>query len=161
LAEGTKKAVLVAVTGNVIVCVAKFIGYFMSGSSAMLAEAVHSLADSANQALLLVGIIKAERTADESHHFGYGQERYFWNLISATTIFFLGCVYTIMHAIGSIKSGDVSEMSIVAFAVIGISFVMEGISLKVALGEFDEQRSETSMSRWDISITQKTLARLL
>jgi len=83
MSHGSTKAVLTAIAGNSSVTLAKFIGFSLSGSSALLAEAVHSLADTANQALLYLGLRRSERVADKEHHFGYGQERYFWNLVSA------------------------------------------------------------------------------
>lgn len=142
MSHGSSKAVLTAVAGNGFVTIAKFIGFAFSGSSALLAEAVHSLADTGNQALLYLGLRRSEREADERHHFGYGQERYFWNLVSAVTIFFIGCVYTIMHAIDSLRHDHQPELSVVAFAIIGIAFLVEGYSFLVALSEFNRQRRE-------------------
>ncbi|MDT8377197.1 MAG: cation diffusion facilitator family transporter, partial [Mariprofundaceae bacterium] len=116
MSHGSTKAVLTAVVGNGTVTIAKFIGFAFSGSSALLAEAVHSLADTANQGLLYLGLRRSEKVADARHHFGYGQERYFWNLVSAVTIFFIGCVYTVMHAIDSMAHDHQPELSIVAFS---------------------------------------------
>lgn len=142
MSHGSMKAVVTAVAGNGFVTMAKFIGFFYSGSSALLAEAVHSLADTANQGLLYLGLRRSEREADDRHHFGYGQERYFWNLVSAVTIFFVGCVYTIMHAIDSLKHDHQPELSPIAFVIIGIAFLVEGYSFLVALTEFNKQRKE-------------------
>lgn len=142
MSHGSKRAVVTAVAGNGFVTIAKFVGFFYSGSSALLAEAVHSLADTANQGLLYLGLRRSEREADDRHHFGYGQERYFWNLVSAVTIFFVGCVYTIMHAIDSLKHNHQPELSPVAFIIIGIAFLVEGYSFLIALGEFNRQRKE-------------------
>ncbi len=146
MSHGSTKAVLTAVVANATVTIAKFIGFSFSGSSALLAEAVHSLADTANQALLYLGLRRSEKVADKQHHFGYGQERYFWNLVSAVTIFFVGCVYTIMHAIDSIKHDHQPELSIVAFSIIGFAFLVEGYSFLVALSEFNRQRKEKGYS---------------
>lgn len=142
MSHGSSKAVLTAVAGNGFITVAKFIGFAFSGSSALLAEAVHSLADTGNQGLLYLGLRRSEKEADERHHFGYGQERYFWNLVSAVTIFFIGCVYTIMHAVDSMRHHHQPELSIVAFAIIGIAFLVEGYSFLVALNEFNRQRKQ-------------------
>ncbi len=73
MSHGSTKAVLTAVVANTTVSIAKFIGFSFSGSSALLAEAVHSLADTANQALLYLGLRRSEKVADKQHHFGYGQ----------------------------------------------------------------------------------------
>jgi len=142
MSHGSEKAVLTAIAANATVTIAKFTGFAFSGSSALLAEAVHSLADTANQGLLYVGLRRSEKQADQRHHFGYGQERYFWNLISAVTIFFIGCIYTIMHAVDQLRHGEAPEISWLAFAIIGLAFVIEGYSFVVALAEFNRQRRE-------------------
>ncbi len=139
MSHGSTKAVVTAFTANALVTAAKFVGFALSGSSALLAEAVHSLADTANQGLLYLGLRRSVRQADEEHQFGYGQERYFWNLISAVTIFFLGCAYTIMHAIGELRHGHTPELSLVPFLIIGFAFLMEGYSFFVAIVEFRKQ----------------------
>ena len=146
MSHGSKKAVLTAVAGNALVTMAKFVGFLYSGSSALLAEAVHSLADTANQGLLYLGLRRSERQADTKHHFGYGQERYFWNLVSAVTIFFLGCAYTIMHAVDQLLVAHEPEISMIPFVIIAIAFVVEGYSLMVALSEFRRQCREANKS---------------
>lgn len=146
MSHGSTKAVLTALAGNSLVTVAKFFGFFVSGSSALLAEAVHSLADTANQALLYLGLRRSMRVADKEHHFGYGQERYFWNLVSAVTIFFLGCAYTIMHAVHQLQENHQPELSWVPFLIIALAFVAEGYSLFVALTEFRRQAAEAGKS---------------
>ena len=133
MSHGSTKAVVTAFAANAMVTVAKFVGFALSGSSALLAEAVHSLADTANQGLLYLGLRRSVRKADEEHQFGYGQERYFWNLISAVTIFFLGCAYTIMHAMDQLRHDHTPELSWIPFAIVGFSFVMEGSSFMVAM----------------------------
>lgn len=146
MSHGSMKAVLTAVAGNSLVTVAKFGGFLYSGSSALLAEAVHSLADTANQGLLYLGLRRSERQADTKHHFGYGQERYFWNLVSAVTIFFLGCAYTIMHAVDQLLVEHEPEISMIPFVIIGFAFIVEGYSLLVALKEFRRQCREANKS---------------
>jgi len=139
MSHGSTRTVLTALAGNSLVTMAKFFGFFVSGSSALLAEAVHSLADTANQGLLYLGLRRSTRKADSEHHFGYGQERYFWNLVSAVTIFFLGCGYTIMHAVEQLHDAHQPELSWIPFLIIGVSFLAEGYSLGVALTEFRQQ----------------------
>ncbi len=146
MAHGSLKAVMTAVVGNATVTTAKFIGFAVSGSSALLAEAVHSLADTLNQSLLWLGIVRSSRRADPEHQLGYGQERYFWNLVSAITIFFIGCAYTVAHAIDQMRHGEGPEISFVAFAIIGIAFVVEGYSFSVALIEFRRQSKAAGRS---------------
>jgi len=146
MSHGSTKAVVTAIIGNSIVTIAKFIGFSLSGSSALLAEAVHSLADTANQCLLYLGLKRSQRVADDAHHFGYGQERYFWNLVSAITIFFLGCVYTVMHATEQIRHHHMPEISWIPFLIIAIAFVVEGYSFLVALKEFLRQCEQEGKS---------------
>ena len=143
--DGSTKAVVTAIVANGAVTIAKFIGFLFSGSSALLAEAVHSLADTSNQALLYLGLKRSRRVADVKYHFGYGQERYFWNLVSAITIFFLGCIYTIMHSLEQLKHGHTPEMSWIAFGIIGFAFIVEGYSFYVAFVEFTRQRKAANM----------------
>ncbi len=146
MSHGSTKAVLSAIAGNSLVTLVKFIGFALSGSSALLAEAVHSLADTANQALLYLGLRRSERAADKEHHFGYGQERYFWNLVSAVTIFFVGCIYTVMHAVEQIQHDYAPEFSLLPFLIIGFAFVVEGYTFHIALTEFKRQCREAGKS---------------
>jgi len=139
MSHSSTKAVVTAFTANAMVTVAKFVGFALSGSSALLAEAVHSLADTANQGMLYLGLRRSVRQADDEHQFGYGQERYFWNLISAVTIFFLGCVYTIMHALEQLHHEHAPQLSWIPFAIVGFAFIMEGYSFIVAMIEFRRQ----------------------
>ncbi len=148
MSHGSLKAVVTAVVGNALVTCAKFIGFALSGSSALLAEAVHSLADTLNQALLWLGIVRAARKADPAHQLGYGQERYFWNLVSAITIFFIGCAYTIAHAVDELRHGSGPETNMVAFAIIGLAFLVEGYSFFVAMREFRRQSEAAGRSFW-------------
>jgi len=148
MSHGSLKTVMTAVIGNGIVTCAKFIGFFFSGSSALLAEAVHSLVDTINQGLLWLGLVRSSRKADDSHQLGYGQERYFWNLVSAVTIFFIGCAYTISHAVEQLKHGEAPATSLVAFVVIGVAFIVEGYSFFVAMKEFNRQSAAAQRSFW-------------
>jgi len=146
MSHGSTKTVLTAIVANSLVTTAKFFGFAVSGSSALLAEAVHSLADTANQALLYLGLRRSARKADTDHQFGYGQEQYFWNLVSAVTIFFLGCVYTVMHSVEQLRHDHVPELSWIPFAILGFAFVAEGYSFLVALTEFKRQSREAGKS---------------
>ena len=138
--------VIAAVMGNLVVTIAKFVGFALSGSSAMLAEALHSLADTLNQGLLWVGLVRSRRRADAEHQFGYGQERYFWSLVSAITIFFLGGGYTIMHAIESLLAGTHPPMHWSSIMILGVAFVVESFTLAIAVREFNRQRRAAGRS---------------
>lgn len=98
MAEGSTRAVLAALAANVTIAVLKFAGFLLTGASSMLAEAVHSLADSGNQVLLLIGGKRARRPPDERHPFGYGQERYIYSFLVSVMLFSLGGLFALYEA---------------------------------------------------------------
>ena len=102
MAGGSKLAVASALGGNFVISIAKFVGFAFTGSAAMLSEAIHSVADTLNQLLLLIGVMRAGKEADTAFHYGYGREAHVWALISAVGIFFLGCGVTIYHGVESL-----------------------------------------------------------
>jgi solute carrier family 30 (zinc transporter), member 9 len=113
--------------------VAKFAAFAATGSGAMLSEGVHSLADVLNQGLLALGIRQSRLPADAEHPYGYGRERFIWALVSAVGIFFLGCGVSVYHGIMSLLHPHGIEAVDVAFAVLALSFVIEGATLVVAV----------------------------
>ena len=130
--------VLAAMVANFIIMVAKFIASAFTGSSAMLAEGIHSAADTGNQALLLFGDRRSRRPPDGSHPFGYGQEVYFWSLIVAMLLFGLGggfSMYEGIHALGAEHRGD-GASPVWNYAVLGIAFVVESWALYKAVAAF-------------------------
>src|SRR5687767_15232843 len=100
--HGTK-AVIAALVANAGIAVAKFAGFVITGSASMLAESIHSVADSGNQGLLLLGGRRARREADEAHPFGYGRERYFWAFVVALVLFSLGGAFAMFEGIEKIR----------------------------------------------------------
>ena len=102
MAHGSRRAVAAAIIGNFFVMLAKAGVFFITGSAAMMSEAMHSLADTLNQVLLMVGIRRSSRVADIRFPFGYGAERAVWALMSAVGIFFLGCGVTVYHGVQSL-----------------------------------------------------------
>ena len=139
-------SVLAAIAANIAIGVVKFIAAAISGSSAMISEGIHSIVDSGNGLLILLGMKKAERKPDASHPFGYSHELYFWTLVVAIMIFALGGGFSIyegiehLHAIGpDTKLGDPT----VSYIVILVSMVIEGLSLRVALRTFNAARGST------------------
>lgn len=131
------KSTIAAFSGNLIITAMKFAGFFISGSGAMFSEAIHSLADSLNQALLIVGIKRSQRKADDKHAYGYGKERFFWALISACGIFFLGAGVTIYHGISGLLTHHEIMISPLVYWILAISFVIETTTLFIALRELD------------------------
>ena len=125
--EETRRTVIVAGAANLLVGLAKLVAGIMSGSSAMLAEAAHSAADTLDQVFLLTSLRQAERPADREHPFGHGQERYFWSLLAAFGIFVAGGGFSIFEGLLSLSSKH-SESPLVAYAALAIAFVAEGTS---------------------------------
>jgi len=120
--------VLIAGVANVAVFAVKLAAGILVGSSAMLAEAAHSAADTLNQALLLTSVHRGERPADQRHPFGYGQERYFWSLLAAFGIFVAGAGFSVFEGVLALRHGH-SESPLLAYLALGVSGVAEGTSL--------------------------------
>ena len=131
----TRTTVLVAGTANVLVGAIKLAAGIMVGSSAMLAEAAHSAADTLNQAFLLASLHRGERPADSRHPFGYGQERYFWSLLAAFGIFIAGAGFSVFEGVLALRHGS-SESPLLAYVVLAVSGVAEGPSLVRVLVQF-------------------------
>jgi cation diffusion facilitator family transporter len=130
--ESTRHTVLIAGAANIVVTVAKLAAGLISGSSAMLAEAAHSAADTLNQAFLLTSVHKSGRPADSGHPFGYGQERYFWSLLAAFGIFIAGAGFSVFEGLLALfhsSSGSGNHGSTIAYIVLGVSAIAEGTSL--------------------------------
>ncbi len=126
--SATRRTVLIAGAANALVGLVKLAAGIISGSSAMLAEAAHSAADTLNQGFLLTSVRQANRPADRGHPFGYGQERYFWSLLAAFGIFIAGGGFSVFEGILALSSGG-SENPTVAYIALAVAFVAEGISL--------------------------------
>ena len=135
----SKTAVAAAIGGNACVMVAKFVAFLFTGSGAMLSEAIHTLADLLNQILLMIGIVRSGRDADDTFAYGYQSERYVWALISAVGIFFLGCGVTLYHGIETLlHPGELKDLGW-AIGVLIFSFVLEGVVFYVALRAAKQQ----------------------
>lgn len=142
----SKKAVVAAMAANGGIAIAKFVAAFFSGSITMLAEGVHSLADTANQALLLLGVVLSKEEDSERYPLGRAAERYFWPFIVALMLFFLGGVYAVyegVHKLG--QPGHAPGSQLVPVVVLVISIALEGTSFVVALREFEKQKGKASL----------------
>jgi zinc transporter 9 len=139
----SNKSVLYAFTGNLVITVLKFIGYFITFSPSFFSEALHSVADTCNQGLLLLGIKRSKKKADENFQYGYGAERFFWAVVSACGIFFLGAGVTIFHGIESLSHATKTEISWIAFLILGISFLVESFTLYKAYKEIYRDKEES------------------
>ncbi len=135
-AHGSKKAIYAAVVGNSLIAVTKFIAAFMTGSSAMLSEGIHSVVDTGNQFLLLYGMKKAATPADDKHPFGYGMELYFWAFIVAIVIFGVGAGVSIYEGIHKVIDPHVMTNPTINYIVLGAAIGFEAFSWMVAFKEF-------------------------
>jgi cation diffusion facilitator family transporter len=142
----TRGTVLIAGAANVIVGAIKLAAGIMVGSSAMLAEAAHSAADTLNQGLLLLSVHRGERPADQRHPFGYGQERYFWSLLAAFGIFIAGAGFSVFEGVLALRRGG-GENPLIAYVALAVSGLAEGTSLIRAIVQL---RSEARRGNSDV-----------
>lgn len=137
-----KGAVFFALLGSLFLATIKFVAFALSGSSAILSEAIHSTADSGNQGLLYLGIRRSNRPADSRYHYGYGAERYLFALLAAVGIFVLGCGVTTYHGVQALLAPRELSLSAISFAVMGISVVLEGVVLIKAIRQLLHDKGE-------------------
>jgi cation diffusion facilitator family transporter len=129
------RAILAALLANAGIAAAKFVGYLVTGSSSMLAEAVHSVADTSNQALLLWGQRAAGKEADALHQFGYGRSRYFYSFVVALVLFSLGAVFALYEGYHKITHRQELESPLVAITILVVAIALEGYSFRTAVVE--------------------------
>ena len=143
--RATRRTVIVAGGANIVVGLAKLAAGIISGSSAMLAEAAHSAADTLNQVFLLTSLRQADRPADPDHPFGHGQERYFWSLLAAFGIFIAGAGFSVFEGLLALTRSH-GESPLAAYVTLAVAFVAEGISFARAFwqvrGEARSRREE-------------------
>jgi cation diffusion facilitator family transporter len=140
--EGGVKAVIAALLANTGIAITKFIAFLFSGSSAMLAESVHSVADAGNQALLLLGGRRSRRRADASHPFGYGRERYVYAFVVAIILFSVGGVFSLYEGIDKVQHPHDLEVPWLPILVLSIAIVLESFSLRTAVRESNRSRGK-------------------
>lgn len=145
MASGGTRAILAAMIANAGIAVAKFVAYLVTGSASMLAESVHSVADTSNQGLLLLGGRQARRIADDEHQFGYGRERYFWAFVVALVLFTLGGLYSLYEGIDKLRHPHEVTALGWAIGVLIFSLILEGFSFHTAIVE---ARKEKGNRRW-------------
>jgi cation diffusion facilitator family transporter len=151
--EGNRKAILAAFLANVGIAIAKFVAFAFTGAASMLAEAIHSVADSGNQGLLFLGGRRATRAATTLHPFGYGRERYFWSFIVALVLFTLGGVFALYEGIGKVLDPHELTDPVIAFAVLGLAIALEAFSFRTAIGE--AQKVRRGRNWWSFIRTEK------
>jgi cation diffusion facilitator family transporter len=132
---GSTRAILAALAANAGIAVAKFIGYLITGSSSMLAESVHSVADTSNQGLLLFGQREARKEADSLHPFGYGRSRYFYSFVVALVLFTLGSVFALFEGYHKITHPEHLTSPVVAIVILVVAIALEAYSFRTAMVE--------------------------
>ncbi|MEU7857541.1 cation diffusion facilitator family transporter [Nonomuraea sp. NPDC049141] len=142
--DGSHQATLAALAANVGVAVTKFVAFFFTGSSAMLAEGIHSIADTGNQGLLMLGRRRAAREPSPDHPFGYGRERYFYGFLVSLVLFFGGGLFALYEGFEKIAHPHPLESWPWAIGVLVAAIVMEGLSLRTAIRNSNRVRGDRS-----------------
>ena len=133
--EGSTKAILAALFANAGIAAAKFVGFLITGSSSMLAESVHSVADTSNQGLLLFGQRQARKEATSLHQFGYGRSRYFYSFVVALVLFSLGAIFALYEGYHKISHPQPLNSPLVAVAILVVAIGLESYSFRTAMVE--------------------------
>ncbi len=143
--EGGIKAIIAALVANIGIAISKFVAFAFTGSSSMLSEAIHSVADSGNQILLLVGNKRAKKQADESHPFGYGRRRYVYGFIVAIVLFLVGGLFSLYEGIHKWQYPEPLEDWWIAVLVLVIAIGLESYSFRTAFREANKSRGKRSL----------------
>lgn len=142
--EGSKRAIFAAFLANLGIAIAKFVGFLITGASSMLAESIHSLADTTNQGLLFHGGRQAARPATPEHPFGYGRDRYFWSFVVALVLFSIGGLFAVYEGVDKLRHPHDIDSPAVAFVILGVAVVLEAFSLRTAIRESNHVRGSLS-----------------
>jgi len=146
--DGSRRAIVAAFGSNLAIAVAKLVGFLFTGAASMLAEAVHSAADTTNQGLLFLGGARARKRATTDHPFGYGRERYFWSFVVALVIFSLGSVFALFEGIEKLVHPHRLESAGWAIAILVLALVCESVSLRTAVRESRPLKGDESWWRF-------------
>jgi cation diffusion facilitator family transporter len=139
--HGGTRAIIAALLANIGIAIAKFVAFLITGASSMLAEAIHSLADSGNQVLLLVGGRRAVRAATPQHPFGYGRDRYIYAFIVSIVLFSVGGLFAIYEGVHKLQHPEELTSPAIAIGVLVIAIALEGYSLRTAIKETNAVKS--------------------
>src|SRR6476469_11249597 len=143
MTSNSKISIYAALAANIGIAIIKFIAAAFTGSSSMLSEGIHSAVDSGNQLLLLIGISRSKKPADENHPFGHGQEIYFWSLIVAVLIFGLGGGMSVYEGVIHMKNPEDLKSPFWNYIVITVAILFEGASFWVAIKSFMKVKGGT------------------
>jgi cation diffusion facilitator family transporter len=147
-ASGGTKAIIAAFLANTGIALTKFIAWFFSGSSSMLAEAVHSVADAGNQLLLIFGGRQSRKEADKEHPFGYGRERYVYAFVVSIVLFSVGGVFSIYEGIDKLQHPHALDVPWLPMLVLSIAIVLESFSLRTAVKESNQVRGRQGWAQF-------------
>jgi cation diffusion facilitator family transporter len=150
---GNKKSIYSALVANLLIALTKFIAGSVTNSSSMISEGIHSTVDTANQLLLLYGLKRSKKAADQSHPFGYGKELYFWSFVVSILIFGLGGALSIYQGIVHIIEPELMKDPFWNYIVLFLSLIFEGSSLFIAIREFNKIRN--GLGWWDAIVKSK------
>ncbi len=145
MAHGSKKVVLFALGANLAIALSKFVVYFLTGSSSMLSEAIHSTADTGNQVLLLVGMARSRKPEDRTHPFGYASERFFWAFLVAVQLFALGGLYSLWEGVRKVIHPHQIKNPFLAVGLLLFAMTAEGISFLKASSELHREKGALSV----------------
>ena len=158
--EGGMKAVIAALLANLGIALSKFVAFAFTGSSSMLSEAIHSVADSGNQVLLLVGNKRSKKVADAQHQFGYGRRRYVYGFIVSIVLFLVGGLFSLYEGFHKFQHPEELSDAWIAFVVLGVAIVLEGLSFRTALradplvAVLGRRAAPTQLVPLDLELTQ-------
>ncbi len=138
------RAVIAALSANLGIAATKFIAFVITGSASLLAESVHSVADSTNQILLLVGRVRSRRERTEEHPFGFGAERYIYAFVVAVVLFVVGAIFSLYEGISRLRHPEEVLSPVVAFAVLGVAIGLEAFSFRTAIKESGDTKGSSS-----------------
>ena len=143
--HGSRRAIVAAFLANLGIAVSKFVVFLLTGAASMLAEAIHSLADTGNQGLLMLGGARSQRPADDVHPFGYGTLRYFWAFVVALVLFSVGGLFAVFEGIEKLLHPHKIDSPALAIGVLLVSACLESFSLRTALRESRSEREGQSI----------------
>lgn len=153
--EGSRKAIIAAFFANLGIAISKFVGFLLTGSAGLAAESVHSLADTGNQGLLLLGARRAVRARDEEHPFGHERERYFWAFVVALVLFSMGGLFAIYEGISKLRHPHETDSLGIAVGILIVAIVLETFSLRTAIREVAHVKP-AGQSYWQFIKTAKS-----
>ena len=159
--EGGMRAVVAALLANLGIAISKFIAFAFTGSSSMLSEAIHSVADSGNQVLLLIGSKRSKKPADAKHPFGYGRRRYVYAFVVSIVLFLVGGLFSLYEGLHKFQHPEELSDAWIAFLVLGIAIVLESLSFRTAMKEANHARGKRSLVAFIRDVRQPELPVIL